>query len=421
MGSAPITALSDGVSSMGQTQSLTQDELEEAFEMFSRVSVELDATYRGLQARVADLTAELGSARTARLRELDEKERLANRLSSLVSALPGGVLIVDRQQCIRDANPEALQVLGAPLIGEPWEDVLRRSSGRASLKSNQLQLANGRRYSVVSRVLDDLGDQVLLITDVTEVHQLQAQLARKQRLAALGEMAARLAHQVRTPLSAATLYMAQLSAGEVAPEQRQRIALKVSQRLDHMGKLLDSMLAFVRGGSRSRRVIYLKDVLADFSSTVLPQLAERGATIDVPVIDDTLRILGDRDELVGALCNLAMNALEAAGDGLAIELWVGALSDDWLQIRVRDNGPGISEEIHERIFDPFFTTRASGTGLGLAVVAMTVSDHGGEITAHNRPDGGAEFLINLPLAAQESPAEPAAVTARQAGGMLAHE
>jgi two-component system sensor histidine kinase FlrB len=76
---------------------------------------------------------------------------------------------------------------------------------------------------------------------------------------------------------------------------------------------------------------------------------------------------------------------------------VGALNDRWLQIRVRDNGPGISEEILDRIFDPFFTTRAQGTGLGLAVVAMTVSNHGGEVTARNRAEGGAEFLINLPI------------------------
>ncbi len=383
---------------MSQTQPLTQDELEEAFETFSRVSVELDATYRGLQARVADLTEELSSARSARLRELDEKERLANRLSSLVSALPGGVLIIDRQQRIRDANPEALQVLGGPLLGEYWEDVLRRTSGSATLKSSQLLLGNGKRYSVVSRVLDDLGDQVLLITDVTEVHQLQAQLGRKQRLTALGEMAARLAHQVRTPLSAATLYMAQLGAEELAPEHRQRIAQKVSRRLDHMGKLLESMLSFVRGGARDRQVIPLNDILNDFNSTVMPQLADRGGRISVPAVDNTLRVLGDRDELVGALCNLAMNALEAAGDGVTMELWVGALSEDWLQIRVRDDGPGISEEVRDRIFDPFFTTRAAGTGLGLAVVAMTVGDHGGEITAHNRPQGGAEFLINLPIA-----------------------
>src|SRR6056297_1058652 len=102
---------------MSQTQPLTQDELEEAFEVFSRVSLELDATYRDLQARVAGLTEELSRARSARLRELDEKERLANRLSSLVSALPGGLLIMDSQQRIRDANPEALQLLGEPLLG----------------------------------------------------------------------------------------------------------------------------------------------------------------------------------------------------------------------------------------------------------------------------------------------------------------
>jgi len=382
---------------MGRADSLSQEELEEAFEVFSRVSLELDETYRDLQARVSGLTEELSRARSARLKELDEKERLANRLSSLVSALPGGLLILDRRQRIRDVNPEALQLLGDPLLGERWEDVLLRTSGSSSLASTQLVLNNGRRYSVVSRVLDDLGDRVVLITDVSEIHHLQEQLGRKQRLTALGEMAARLAHQVRTPLSAATLYMSQLGAGDLPRGQRQRIALKVSQRLDHMGALLDSMLSFVRGGGTSAgQVVCLKEVLSDFRSTVVPQLAERDAVVSVSRIDDTLKVYGDRDELVGVLCNLAMNALEAAGDRVVLDIWVGALDHDWLQIRVRDNGPGISEDIRERIFDPFFTTRAKGTGLGLALVAMTVGDHGGEISLGEGHEG-AEFLINLPL------------------------
>ena len=108
--------------------------------------------------------------------------------------------------------------------------------------------------------------------------------------------------------------------------------------------------------------------------------------------------MGDVDELVGALCNLVMNALEAANKPVSIDIWVGALSSDYLQIKVRDNGPGIREDILDRLFDPFFTTRALGTGLGLAVVAMTISNHGGEISVGNHPEGGAEFVINLPIA-----------------------
>lgn len=389
---------------MSQTESLSAGELEEAFEVFSRVSIELETTYRQLEAKVAKLTDELTSARSARLRELAEKERLAHRLSALVSALPGGVLIVDRHQCIRDANPEAAQILGAPLLGEPWEEVLLRSSGRRALQSTEMVLRDGRRFSVVSRTLDDMGDRVLLITDVSGIHELQEQLGRKKRLTALGEMAARLAHQVRTPLSAATLYLSQLSRSDLPAEQRALVAGKVGQRLEHMGNLLDSMLSFVRGGTPQREIIYLDTVLQDFKSTLKPHLAASGSTVHVPPVDDTLAVLGDRDELVGALCNLAMNALEAAGKPIALELWVGALDEHRLQICVRDNGPGISEEIRDRIFDPFFTTRAQGTGLGLAVVAMTVSSHGGEIIAQNRPTGGAEFLITLPI---ETPAADA--------------
>ncbi len=382
---------------MSQTESLSVTELEEAFEIFSRVSHELDTTYRELESKVAGLTDELAKARSAKLIELAEKERLAHRLSSLVSALPGGVLIVDSQQVIRDANPQATQLLGEALLGQPWGDVLLRASGSSELHSPELALSNGKRYSVFSRPLDNLGDHVVLITDVSEIHQLQEQLGRKKRLTALGEMAARLAHQIRTPLSATTLYLAQLGRQDLPAQQRQNISSKVSQRLSHMGNLLDSMLSFVRGGAPVKDVIYLEKVLRDFSSTVLPQLAKNGSSVAVPAVDHTLTVMGDKDELVGALCNLAMNALEATSKPVALELWVGALNDRWLQIRVSDNGPGISEDILDRIFDPFFTTRAQGTGLGLAVVAMTVSNHGGEITARNRPGGGAEFLITLPI------------------------
>jgi two-component system sensor histidine kinase FlrB len=382
---------------MSQTEPLSVNELEEAFEVFSRVSHELDITYRELESKVAALTDELAQARSAKLLELAEKERLAHRLSSLVSALPGGVLILDPQQVIRDANPQAIQLLGEALLGQSWGDVLFRASGSSELHSQELVLNNGKRYSVFSQPLDNLSDHVILITDVSEIHQLQEQLGRKKRLTALGEMAARLAHQIRTPLSTTTLYLAQLGRQDLPAEQRQDISSRVSQRLSHMGNLLDSMLSFVRGGAPVKDMIYLDQVLRDFSSTVLPQLASKGASVSVPTVDDTLTVLGDKDELVGALSNLAMNALEATSNPLALELWVGALNDRWLQIRVRDNGPGISEEILDRIFDPFFTTRAQGTGLGLAVVAMTVSNHGGEVTARNRAEGGAEFLINLPI------------------------
>ena len=407
---------------MSQPEPLSASQLEQAFKVFNRVSHELDTSYRELESKVAGLTTQLAVARSARLRELAENERLAHRLSSLISVLPGGVLIVDSQQVIRDVNPEALDLLEEPLIGQPWSDVLERvacgeSQGsdlqQTSLKKTVLQktvpqkiseirLVNNKCISVVSRPLDKTGDSVVLITDVSEIHQLQEQLGRKKRLTALGEMAARLAHQIRTPLSSTTLYLSQLGRQDLLADQRQKISAKVSERLGHMGHLVDSMLTFVRGESPATDIVYINRVLIDFEATVLPQIEKTESKLIVPTVDDTLSIVGEHDELTGALSNLAMNALEAAKGPVKLDIWVGALNNHWLQIRVRDNGPGINEDIIDRIFDPFFTTRVQGTGLGLAVVARTVSNYGGEIMVKNRPEGGAEFLINLPIAREPS-------------------
>ena len=158
---------------MSQARPLSVNELEQAFEVFNRVSVELDTTYRELESKVDGLSRELAAARSARLKELAEKERLAHRLSSLVAALPGGVLILDPRQVIRDVNPEAIQLLCNPLIGLSWGEVLFRVSGARELQSREVLLTSGRRISVVSRLLDESGERVVLITDVSDIHQLQ--------------------------------------------------------------------------------------------------------------------------------------------------------------------------------------------------------------------------------------------------------
>ena len=383
---------------MSQTEPLTAAELEQAFEVFNRVSRELDTSYRELEGKVAGLTQELSAARTARLEELAEKERLAHRLSSLVSALPGGVLILNRNRQIIDVNPEAIELLGEPLIGESWDDVIERAAVNSPEPGAQeVQLKNSKRISVTSRVLDQSGDSVVLITDVTNIHVLQEQLGRKKRLTSLGEMSARLAHQIRTPLSSTTLYLSQLSRPELSVAERQRVTAKVSERLDHLGQLVNSMLSFVRGGSFKKEVLLLNTVLHEFSAVVQPQLEKSESTLRIVDVDDSLMVEGDSDALVGALTNIAMNAVDATEGPVNIEVWVGALNPEQLQIVIRDNGPGISQDVVERIFDPFFTTRAQGTGLGLAVVEMTVAAHGGEVTAQNRRAGGAEFVITLPM------------------------
>jgi len=384
---------------MSQARPLPSHQIEEAFEAFNRVSRELDTSYRELQSRVAGLTEELKAARSARIAELAEKEQLAHRLAALVSVLPGGLVIVDRAETVRDANPRAIELLGEPLLGENWKHILSRRTEGAPSAGGEIKLKSSRRIALESRVLEESGERIILITDVTENNRLLEQLERKKRLTALGEMAARMAHQIRTPLSSTTLYLAQLGRHDLPVDQRLGITAKVGERLKHMGGLIDSMLTFVRGEQPDLRPVLLQDVLSSFEATVRPQIEAQGAVLQLPQVDNSLALVGDVDELAGVLGNLAMNAMEATGDELRLELWVGALDLNWLQLRVRDNGPGINEHIIERVFDPFFTTRSQGTGLGLAVVARVVAQHGGEIIVQNRASGGVEFVITLPIAA----------------------
>lgn len=377
-----------------------------ALASLAAVSRELDSSYRGLQEQVLRLRAELAISRSARLRELAEKERLLGRLASLLAVLPGGVLILDPQEKIRDANPAALDLLGEPLLGEAWCEVAGRNP---ELQDGD---AGTRHLTVNSRSLDADGEQVVLITDTTELHELQEQLGRRQRLAALGEMAARLAHQIRTPLSSTTLYLAQLARDDLPAAQRERICARLGERLAHMEGLIESMLSFVRGRSPVMQPLALRSVLDALESNLRPQLPA-GVDLSITPVDDTLWLTAAGDDLVGALSNLVRNAVDMGGDRVRIDIWAGAISERCLQIRVRDNGPGIAAEALPRLFDPFFTTRAGGTGLGLAVVAMTAANHGGEVRARNLPAGGAEFLINLPLA--EPRTADAAAPARAEG------
>ncbi|GAB5413232.1 MAG: sensor histidine kinase FleS [Congregibacter sp.] len=364
----------------------------ETLESLAEVSRELDLSYRDLESQVLRLRAELALSRSARLKELREKERLLGRLSSLLSVLPGGVVLLDSNAAVRDANPTALNMLGEPLLGESWEQIKQRNP--------ELNGASGgeRRLSVSSRALEGHDEEVVLITDTTDMHAMEQQQGRQHRLAALGEMAARLAHQIRTPLASTTLYLAQLERGELAQEQREKIVDRLSDRLAHMDGLIESMLSFVRGRSPAMAPISLSDVFATLELTLRADIPE-DVRLTITPLDHTLGLCGAADELVAALSNLVRNAIELPRRPLSINIWAGATSPDTLQIRVSDDGPGISADVLPRLFDPFFTTRSGGTGLGLAVVAMTASNHGGQVRAQNRREGGAEFLIDLPLLA----------------------
>ncbi|MBI3345262.1 MAG: PAS domain-containing sensor histidine kinase [Gammaproteobacteria bacterium] len=384
--------------------------LEDAFHVFTQVSEQLSASYLVLENRVAQLTDELAAARSERLLQLAEKERLANRLTHLLTVLPAGVVVLNGAGRIQEYNPLAVSLLGEPLLGLNWAAVAARVFAPELGEGQELLLRDGRRVSLSTSSLGTEPGQILLLRDVTEVHALQEGLSRHQRLSAMGEMAAALAHQIRTPLSAALLYTSQLVTHRdvlmsAAPQHDnadyRQYAGKVLSRLRHLERLVNDMLVFAKGGHFGAEEIEVAALLQDLQQATDAPLSVAGCRLEVLDEAPEAKLYGNREALLSALQNLVSNAMQACGKGGRLQLLTHIVSDphgsEAVNVLLSDNGPGIPDAVLERIFEPFFTTRAQGTGLGLAVVQAIVRAHQGMVWVESEPGQGSTFGLRLPL------------------------
>jgi two-component system sensor histidine kinase FlrB len=369
-------------------------ELQRAFDVFNQVSLELTQAYEGLQGRVESLTAELAVANGELLRQYQEKEALSERLALLLNALPAGVVVLDSMAKISEANPAARAMFGESIIGVDWP-ALAGLQLAVTDAPEEWQLGD-RRVSIAESPLDSAGGRILLIHDVTAAHDLKADLERNQRLAAMGEMAASLAHQLRTPLATALLYSANLAQPELSDAARTRFAGKATEQLKRLERLIQDVLLFARGESIGRDAIAALLLISEVAQTLEPLCLDKGVNFRVVADVGETIIMGSRKALGGALVNLLENALQACEAGGEVVL-SAVMAGRYLRIGVRDTGPGIAMEVQTRIFEPFFTTRGQGTGLGLAIALGVARAHGGTIEVNSTPGEGSEFLMLLPV------------------------
>lgn len=384
--------------------------LAEAFRIFNQASEELSTAYTSLQSQVEALTGELAAANGALRQQYQEKAALTERLSLLLSALPAGVVVLDANGKVVQANPAAEMTLGLALAGQTWEAVERNHLSASDTPGEYVAdfSRTGRRLAVTVTALDSAGGRIVLLHDITEAHRLKAQAERHERLAAMGEMAAQLAHQLRTPLAAALLYTANLENPELLAATRINIAQKAVARLKHLERLIQDMLLFARGEVLGNETIAVVELMQELRQTIEPLARAREIAFRVEEISGNLQLQGNRKAIAGALTNLLENALQAAGHsagsigkggGMDGEVVLAVRrADDSLAFLVSDNGPGMSPAVVTRLFEPFFTTRAEGTGLGLAIARGVARAHGGNIEVSSTLGVGTEFTVTLPLA-----------------------
>lgn len=267
---------------------------------------------------------------------------------------------------------------------EPQNDELKEAFVLFSETSARLSEAYLELQSQVARLSAELA-------------AANGELARRERLSALGEVAAKLAHQLRTPLAAAVLYVGHLTRPDLQEADRVRFAEKVLSRLRYLERLIQDMLRFVKGRQERPTVFPIRALMEEIAQVMEPQMSIQGVRFHVAQPQEEAMLHADRQAILGALLNLLENALQVSPPDSEVWFSVAGGGSPFVAFTVRDQGPGVAAETLSRMFEPFFTTRTEGSGLGLAIVKQTAEAHGGWVEVESRPGEGSAFTFYLPL------------------------
>ena len=288
---------------------------------------------------------------------------------------PAAVIILDERGIISKANSSALKMLGVQeLVGLKWYQVIQSVFRHQKDDGNEISTVSGKRLHVSTSALTH--GQLIQMTDQTATRELIDKVNHMERLSSLGKMAASLAHQIRTPLSAAMLYAANLGNDKLPPSSRSSFQKKLMSRLQALEAQVGDILMYARSGEQTVQTLDAVDIVEDVANSVVSVVERHGVCLSTDIASRSMPILGNVTALNGAIINLVTNAIEAGAKNVNIKL---DADEKYVSISVKNDGPAISAECRRRIFEPFFTTKSNGTGLGLAVVAAVAKVHQGVI------------------------------------------
>ncbi len=267
---------------------------------------------------------------------------------------------------------------------------------------------------------DEVGQLTVAFSDMLDrLRHMMAHVDHKGRLAVVGQLSSYLAHEIRNPLSSIKMNLQRLDrsvrTGHVPADCADAVEISLKE-VDRLASSVTSILQLGRSDQGPSEVVSLHEVIAEVSDLLQGEMKRANVELQVELDAAADRVVAVAGQMKGVFVNLIMNALEAQPEGglvrIRSELRASSTHDPVVAVRVRDLGYGVPSGVRDRIFEPFFTTKGTGSGIGLAVVARTLGDHGGDIRLEDLPFGeaGAEFVITLPLAAVGVDAEAAAAS-----------
>ncbi len=437
------TTQDDGQASSGDVFDKDVGRFTENFAAFSRIINSLQRKYLELQTEFRRQNDQLVEA-NSRLVELSEANLAATEfLNSILNSLSAGVVAVDRSGTVTHCNPAAARILGLPvgsIVGKPYKDFLvgdgpaeanavraAQTGCEVSSVEKKISLPDGRsaQVSVSTSVLRDRSQAsegaVEVFHDITKMKRLEQELARLNTLAALGEMAATIAHEVRNPLSGIAGFAALLERDLDEHDPHRKTVRKIIRGVEALNQTVATLLNYTRFKEISRTDVLYADFLSKTVERFRSDIKAKGRSVSIAIRDPEPQSAGVRLRLDVVLMrqvilNILDNGVQAMdGDGrITLEfrrmepvesvrrfgdkVFLGS-DETIVETIISDQGPGIHDHDLDRIFAPFFSTRPGGNGLGLAVVWKIVKAHGGEVFADDAAGGGAAFHILLPTRA----------------------
>ncbi|ATB42563.1 PAS domain-containing sensor histidine kinase [Cystobacter fuscus] len=358
----------------------------------------LIAVLAGYLSRQLSATGGRLSAREADLKKLGTLQQ------QILTCMPSGLITCDAEGRVTFVNRAASAILGldaaAVVAGLPVESLLPGALGmEAHVRRRELSVQTregARTLGLTVTGLGDTGSEGMLIVfqDLTELRRTEEDLRRADRLAALGTLAAQLAHEIRNPLAAmrgSAQLLVQESSGDPLSARLVDVLLRESDRLSH---LVEDFLRFARPPPPLKQEVDLGALVAETVDMLRADPLARQVRVETALLP--LRILVDADQLRQVLINLLRNAFQAAEEGGVVRVTLRP-EDSWAELLIWDSGGRIPPAHLSRIFEPFFSTRQGGTGLGLSTAHSIVRSHGGNIRVSSSPQEGTGFLIQLPM------------------------
>ncbi len=371
-----------------ETAELNARKLVEAFASFSQVSSSLEETFQTLQSRVRQLSREL--------------EQTNDYLVGVLQSLPCGIVVVEESSRVTTMNQTAARLLGLRTLPLPRElQSLLSDPDRLPILSealagdsgaSELSLEEGKTLTLSRSRMRGSG-VVVVIQDVTRIRRLEEAMRRSEALAAMGEMAVEIAHEIRNPLAGLELFASLVGRPGLRREERRRYADNIRIGVRSLNNVVSNMLSFSKEWDLCPVPTRVDELLEEILCFMSPLLEQREIEV-VRRFRSVCNVDLDRQVMGQAFTNLVSNALRALPRRGRLTLETEDEGGE-VKVLIRDNGIGIPEPHRKRIFDPRFTTHPDGTGLGLAIVNRAVQAHGAEIRVVSREGRGAEFEIRL--------------------------